>query len=88
MGALGSLIISLFSFCFKKLSTKKEIKTRIVVLSLFAGVFLIISILFAIFGTTAEDREGGWLFVFLYIIFFGWRLIADIFCYFNRKYEK
>jgi len=88
MGLLGALLIGLFLYCLNRLKTRKDVIIRIIVLLIFACIHLIISIVFTQTGTTMEDKEGGWMVIILYLLIFGWRIVADIICIFSSKLEK
>ena len=78
MGALGAFIVGLFSICFRKLKTKKETKTRIIVLLVAAAIVALLDF--------AVIKEGG-IILALFALFFGWRLIADIVRCIMNKFE-
>lgn len=79
MGAFGSLIVGLFSLCFRKLKKKSETITRIIILIVVAVILAIIVL--------AVGEEVGWTIYGIFALLFGWRLIADIVRCFMNKFE-
>ena len=84
MGAHGTLIIELFALCFKKLN-KEQTKKRIIILGVIGIIALFISIIFFAVSETKTDREAAWMFLWFYLLFFGWRLVTDIVLYLRGK---
>lgn len=81
------MFLSLFTMCFKKLN-KKDTRMRIIVMLVIGVILLIISIIVSATATKSEDQIGGWFIVITYLIFFGWRLIADIILLLTKKLEE
>lgn len=87
VGGGTAAIVALFVFCIKKLKSKKELIGRILALLLFAIIVLLLSIIFAATAKTNGDRESSWALIAFYIVFFGWRIIADAVRLLNKNYE-
>ena len=79
MGALGSLIVMLFSLCFRKLKTRKDTKTRLIILTVVAAIFALI--------VWIVGDATGWGVFFLFALLFGWRMIADIVLLIRDKFD-
>lgn len=87
MGALGSLFIGLFAYCFKKLN-KENTKKRIIILITGCIISLILAIIFYFAEDTQTGKEGAWMFLWFYLLIFGWRLVADIILYCTGRLDK
>ena len=70
MGALGAFLVALFSACFRKLKTRAQTAARLIVLLIIAAIILIVEF--------AADIGDDWMTIALYVLLFGWRIIADI----------
>ena len=79
MGAFGSLIVTLFSLCFRKLKTRAETKTRLIIL-------LVVAAIFAIVVWIIGDDTGWGIFLF-FALLFGWRMIADIILLIRNRFD-
>lgn len=79
MGALGAFIVALFSACFRKLKTRAQTAARLVVLLIIAAIILIVELL--------ADIGDDWMMIAIYVLLFGWRMIADIVQIIRNKFE-
>lgn len=83
MGFLGTLYLGLFIWCLQKIRDKKKIRERIIALSIIGLSNVILAFIFFSTAMTTEDKEGAWVIIPMYFIFFGWRMVTDIISY-NR----
>ncbi len=81
MGFLGALYLGLFVWCLQKAKEKSKIKERLIALLIVGAINVLLAFIFYSMGTTTEDKEGAWIIIPMYIIFFGWRIVLDIISY-------
>lgn len=79
MGAFGSLLVTLFSLCFRKLKTRAETTTRLIILT-------VITVLFVALVLIIGDPTG-WTVFAIYALLFGWRILADIVQIISNKFD-
>ena len=70
MGAFGAFIVALFSYCFRKLKTRAQTATRLIVLLIIAAIIVIIEVAFSQFD--------DFMMIAIFVLLFGWRMIADL----------
>ena len=85
MGALGTLIILLFCYCFQKLNDKKAIKCRILILSLGIVPFVIFFIILFLIDQQKISAIDFLLFIFVYFLLYSWRVFKDLILYFGKE---
>ena len=79
MGAFGAFVVALFSYCFRKLKTRAATVARLIVLAIIASLILIAEFAFAAFD--------DWMMIALFVLLFGWRMIADIVLIIQNKFD-
>lgn len=85
-GAMSCLIIALFVFCFVKTPTKKAVKRRLIIFGAGFGIIVLLTIIVAAIEE-GDMKLIGLVFIVLYIVCFGWRIVIDILSY-NKKPES
>ena len=79
MGAFGLLIVTLFSLCFRKLKTRAETKTRLIILLVVTAIFILVVWL--------VGDPTGWDIFLIFALLFGWRMIADIILLIRNRFD-
>ena len=83
MGFLGTLYLGLFVWCIHKTRDKKQIKERIIGLLVVGILNVFLAVILHSIGTTPEDKEGAWVVIPLYLVFFGWRIVLDLISFYK-----
>ena len=85
MGFLAALYLGLFVWCLQRKQPTPAVKTRLVALILIGAANFVLAFVFNAMGATAEEKDGAWVIIPLYFIFFGWRMVMDAIALIRRK---
>ena len=79
MGAFGAFFVALFSLCFRKLKTRAQTVSRLIVLLIAFSIFIIVILI--------VGNLTGWNIFFIFALLFGWRMVVDIVLIIRNKFE-